>query len=165
MGAVRLVIAEPDADLRRELRSYLDSVGGFQVAGEASSPEDALMLVEQLSPDVVLAGFPLETPGDIETATRIRSSITSGGLILLVSPEGTPGEIFSAITVGAAACIPRDTPGEFIASTLLRVAQGEQPIQYTLLSNHEVASRVLNWIRETGQHPYVAVSSPCPLSP
>ena len=164
IGPVRVVMAEPDVDLRRELSSYLSSVGGIQIVREASSPGNTLALAKQLCPDLVLAGFPLTSPVEIEFVSRIRGSLTSGALILLVSSEGGSGEIFNAITVGAVACIPRDTSPEFIASTLQRVGQGEQPIQYTLLGSHDVASRVLNWIWETGQRPYVAISSPCPLS-
>ncbi|MBF8267960.1 MAG: transcriptional regulatory protein degU [Dehalococcoidia bacterium] len=164
MGIIRVVIGEPEAHLRRDVRSFLDGVEGFQVVGEASTPEEMLRVSAELSPDVALVGFPLSSAGEIEEVKRLRSLVRDGALILLTRSQA-PEHVFNAIMIGAAACISKDTPGEFIASAIRRVAQGEHPIQYTLLGNEELASYVLKWFRETGQRPSVVNSSPCPMSP
>lgn len=161
---IRVFIGEPEASLRRYLGTFLNNVEGIQVVGEASTPEEALQTNEALSPNVVLVGFPLSSDREIEEVKRLRGLVRDGGLILLTRSQGTE-DVFNAVLIGAAACIPKDTPGEFIVSTIQRVSQGEHPIQYTLLGNEELASYVLRWFRESGQLPHVTGSLSCPLSP
>lgn len=164
MDTIRVVVGEPEARLRHNVKSFLDGVEGIQVVGEASTPEEMLLVSEALSPDVALVGFPLSSAGEIEEVKRLRSLVKDGALILLTRSQD-PEHVFNAIVIGAAACLSKDTPGEFIASTVRRVAQGEHPIQYTLLGNEDLASYVLKWFRERGQRPSVINSSPCPMSP
>ena len=164
MGIISVVIGEPEEYLRSDLRSRLNGVEGIQVVGEASTPAETLRVSQGLSPHVVLLGFPFSSAGEIEELGRLRDSTRDSALVLLTRSEDAE-HIFTAIRIGAAACLSKDTPGEFIVSTVRRVYQGEHPIQYTLLGNEELASRVLRWFRETGQRLALITPVPCPLSP
>ena len=83
---------------------------------------------------------------------------------MVVRPTADDSHLFTAITLGASACITRDTAPEFLLSTLRQVHEGEHPIQYDLLSHADATERLLQWLRD---YPTTQWGSgpPSPLSP
>ena len=67
---VRIVLVDDHAILRQGLRSLLEREHGLQVVGEASSPGEALAVVERTRPTIVLLDMKLSPASD------------NGGLVL-----------------------------------------------------------------------------------
>jgi DNA-binding NarL/FixJ family response regulator len=51
---IRVVIADDNAVVRRGVAALLEAADGIEVAGEASNGKEAIVLTEELKPDVVL---------------------------------------------------------------------------------------------------------------
>src|SRR5688572_7818384 len=52
--SIRVMIVEQQPKIRRDLRIFLHSCDGLEVAGEASSTTDAIILCASLQPDVIV---------------------------------------------------------------------------------------------------------------
>lgn len=71
MANVRILLVEDDAIARLDVQTALDK-GGYEVAGMAASGEEAIILADSLSPDLVLMDIRLEGVMDgIEAAGEI----------------------------------------------------------------------------------------------
>lgn len=70
MKYVKVLIADEHGEIREAVREYLNSLPGVRVVGEARNGFEAITLVEQLKPDIVLMDVGLPKLNSME-ATRI----------------------------------------------------------------------------------------------
>jgi DNA-binding NarL/FixJ family response regulator len=99
------VLAVDDQEVfRRAVRELLAATDGFEQVGEAASGEEALTLVEELHPDLVLLDVRMPGMDGIETARRI-ADIAPHTVIVLISLYGVAGLPSKVTTVGAAALL------------------------------------------------------------
>lgn len=82
---IRIVIADDHAVVRQGLRGYLETEPGFIVVGEASTGEEAIAMVPDLVPDVVLMDLVMPGCGGIEATREIRRLSPETKVIVLTS--------------------------------------------------------------------------------
>lgn len=70
---IRVLLADDHALVRQGLRALLESKPGFTVVGEASDGREAVQLVEELHPDVVVMDIGMPGLNGLEATTRIVS--------------------------------------------------------------------------------------------
>ncbi|POR02294.1 hypothetical protein AU468_06820 [Alkalispirochaeta sphaeroplastigenens] len=68
----RMVLVDDEDEIRSRIASHISPESGFTVAGTAGNGYDALELVEQLAPDVVLTDIKMPYIDGIELATILR---------------------------------------------------------------------------------------------
>ena len=87
--SIRIVLADDHSIIRRGIKKILHSAPGFQVIGEAKDGDQALELVEELSPDVLV--LDLEMPNrDGFTVARTLQDEQSPVRILVLSAHNNP---------------------------------------------------------------------------
>jgi DNA-binding NarL/FixJ family response regulator len=94
----------------------LDDVEGFSVVGTADSGEQAIVMVKQLSPDVVMMDVKMPGMGGVEATKRIKLIDSAVQVIAVTSCEDDlyPSKLMGA---GASAYLTkRATPDEMIES-------------------------------------------------
>jgi DNA-binding NarL/FixJ family response regulator len=97
---ITLLIVDDIPQVRQELRQLLELSGLVQVAGEASSGEEAVRLAAELMPEVVI--MDLEMPGiDGCAATRAIKSRQPSPLVVILSIHTGPEVIARALEAGA----------------------------------------------------------------
>ena len=69
---VRVVIVDDQAPFRDAARLVFDLLDDFEVVGQATSGEEALAMVEALSPDLVLMDINLPGMSGVEATRRLR---------------------------------------------------------------------------------------------
>ena len=141
-----ILIADDHEVVRNGIRSYLETIPDFQVVGEASSGEEALGMVTELIPDIVLLDL-IMPPGmdGIETTRRIKQISPRTQVVVLTSYH-EDAHIFPALKAGAISYILKDMKMEKLAEVLHRAVQGEVTL------HPRVAARVLQNIRgENGE--------------
>ena len=99
---IRVVIADPDPDVRRILKLLLAAEKDMQIVGQAASEEDAVAAAERLHPDVVLIDGSLAARGCIEA---IKSMKEPARVVVLGSYREAA---LGALTAGASDYILKD---------------------------------------------------------
>src|SRR5687768_18530333 len=69
--SLRVLIVDDEPPARERLRSMLMELGDFEVAGEAGNGEQALDLVDRLTPDIVLLDVRMPGIDGLEAARQI----------------------------------------------------------------------------------------------
>jgi two-component system response regulator AlgR len=68
---MKILIVDDEPLARSRLRDLLDDIGGHQVAGEAANGREAIELVQQLHPDVVLLDIHMPEMSGLEVAIHL----------------------------------------------------------------------------------------------
>jgi CheY-like chemotaxis protein len=82
---VRVLVVDDSEVFRNVMAVVVASTPGFEVAGRASSGREALHLVEELAPDLVLLDVWMPDMDGIETARRIRRHYPDVVILLLTA--------------------------------------------------------------------------------
>lgn len=135
-----IVVVDDHPVVRDGIRSMLGSVPDFDVVGEAGSGPEAVALVRQSDPDVVV--MDLRMPGgDGVDAVRELARIGVRARVLILTTYDTDGDTVAAIEAGATGYLLKDTPAAEIFRAVRATAAGE-----TVLSP-AVASRIASHVR------------------
>ena len=122
---VRVLLVDDHPVVRSGLRAVLEATGRVEVVGEAASGEQALALVGQAAPDVVLMDLNLGAGLDgVATTQRIvRAQQAPAVLILTTYDHDT--DIVRAVEAGASGYLLKDASPETIADAVAAAARGE----------------------------------------
>ena len=160
----RIVIVDTHTLFRRGVRNILELEPDMTVVGEAGSGREAIAVVEELTPDVVLMDLTLPAPNGIETTQRIKRELPHTGVIVLAGGDDEE-QLFDAIKAGAAAYVLKDIDPSDLVAIIRRVRAGEYLINDKVFSRPAVASRVLKEFRELAVYGQEAQPIFAPLSP
>src|SRR5262249_32447174 len=72
MRTIRIVIADDDRFIRKSLKTLLRIEEDIEVVGEAADGSEAVVLIEELEPDVALVDVEMPDMNGIETTRRIK---------------------------------------------------------------------------------------------
>lgn len=141
MGEMISVIIVDDHEIvRKGIRAYLDSTSEFTMVGEASSGREAIQLVAELVPDVVLMDLIMPDMDGIQTTREIKKISPRSQIVVLTSFHEDV-HIFPALRAGAISYILKDVRMEDLADALRHAARRE------VTFHPLVAERVLRSIR------------------
>ena len=143
---IRIVIVDDHAVVRQGLRFLLEQQADMQVVGEGENGEQAIKLVEEQLPDVLLLDL-LMPRMDGVTAVREVKRLAPTTRIIILTSYFEDDQIFSVIKAGALSYLLKDTrPAELVAS-VRAAARGESVLHPT------VAARVLREMQRQDQSP------------
>jgi DNA-binding NarL/FixJ family response regulator len=120
---VRVLLVEDDVPTRIGLRAIFAAEDDIEVVGESASGEDALALVEDLEPDVVLMDVQLPGIDGIETTERIAGTDGSPRVIVLTTFE-LDEYAYRSMQAGASGFLLKRAPAEEIVQSVRLVAAG-----------------------------------------
>ncbi len=138
--SISILIVDDHEVVRNGIRSYLETNSDFHVVGEASSGEEAIQLVSEFIPDVVLMDLIMPGMDGIETTRRVKQISPRTQVVVLTSYH-EDAHIFPALKAGAISYVLKDMKMEKLVEALHRAVQGEVTL------HPRVAARVLQNIR------------------
>jgi DNA-binding NarL/FixJ family response regulator len=80
---LRILVADDHDIIRRGLKELLASRAGWEVCAEAKTGREAVMLAEQLRPDVVVMDISMPDLNGLEAARKIRKSLPKTEILIL----------------------------------------------------------------------------------
>ena len=111
---IRIVIADDQALVRSGFRLIVDARPDLEVVGEAEDGEQAVALVEELEPDVILLDIRMPNLDGVEATKQIVAS-GSGTRILVLTTFDLDEYVYGAIRAGASGFLLKDVrPGELV---------------------------------------------------
>lgn len=120
---IRLLLADDHRMLREGLRrSMVDE--GFDVVGEADNGEEAVRLVAELTPDVVLMDVSMPEMDGVE-ATRIIRSTNTHTRVIMLTMHADAEVLGDAIRAGASGYLVKDCSTDEVAEAVRLAAKGD----------------------------------------
>ncbi len=147
VSAASLIIVHTVSIFRDGLRLALMALPDFKVVGEAGNGQQAIQMVDQLDPDLVLMDIDLPGVNGLEVARVIKRSHPHIAVVLF-GPVNDGSVVVKAMRAGVAAFVPANIELSDLIETLQQVRRGEYPINDLVLSSPEVAAKVLEEFRQ-----------------
>jgi DNA-binding NarL/FixJ family response regulator len=144
---IRLVLVESSVLAGVGARAILDLEPDIEIVAECRSPAEAIPVVAETRPDVVLVDVRLDEPS-VAAATRRLTHGARGSAIVVVGGADDGLSILEAIAVGAAAHVAEVAePGELVA-LIRRVADGKDPLKESLISRPDLVEQMVDAVRD-----------------
>jgi len=122
--AIRVLVADDHPVWRDGIRADLEASGIASVVAEATDGGEAVELVHELMPDVVLMDLRMPTVSGVDATRRIAEDAPHVR-ILIVSATGVEADVLEAVKVGAAGYILKSEAGPDVVEAVRRVHAGE----------------------------------------
>ena len=136
---VTVVLVDDEQLIRSALAQAL-SVGGLDLVGEAADAQDAIGMVLDLRPDVVLMDLRLPGMSGVEAIEQLALLAPASRVLVLTRSE--QNRVVEAIVAGASGYILKSAPPKEIVAAVRATAAGE-----SVLSS-QIAGKLLQRIRE-----------------
>ena len=122
--SITVLLVDDHAMVRQGVRAFLETQSGILVVGEASSGEEAVKLVAQHIPDVILMDLIMLDMDGVEATRRVKQVSPRSQIVVLTSYHEDE-HIFPALKAGALSYILKDVSAEELASAVRKAAIGE----------------------------------------
>ncbi|GAA4154948.1 response regulator [Leifsonia shinshuensis] len=125
---IRIVIADDHPVVRAGIRALLDAEDDLEVIREAATADDAVVLADQLAPDLVLMDLQFaDGPRGAEATRRIRA-LDDPPHVLVLTNYDTDADILNAIEAGASGYLLKDAPPDELVAAVRAAAAGESAL-------------------------------------
>src|SRR6266540_1031813 len=122
---IRIVLTDDHPVVRSGIRQLLEKTSDIVVVGEASDGAEALRLVNELSPDVLLLDMEMPSETGVQVARQLHAT-RSPVRILALSAYDDEQYIVGLLACGAAGYLTKEAALETIAEAVRGVAHGEE---------------------------------------
>jgi DNA-binding NarL/FixJ family response regulator len=160
----RIMIVDDHPLFRSGLKRILEMDSRLSVVAEASNGHAALHLADVHKPAVAILDVQLPGVTGLQIASALRRERPSTAIVFL-SMHVDDDRLFAAVRVGAAAFLTKDADPAKIVETVHAVLRGENLLHQAVLTNPELARRVLGEFRTLSEGQTLAGASDAALSP
>ncbi len=125
--AIRVLVVDDHAVVRRGLRGFLDVLDDIEVIGEAEDGRQALELAGSLRPDLVLMDLLMPGLDGIAATAELKSRFPEVHVLALTSFVEEE-RVLAALEAGASGFLLKDAGPDEIASAIRSAVAGEVPL-------------------------------------
>ena len=124
MRAVRVLLADDHALVRAGIRALLSTIEGVEVIAEAGDGREALRLISELQPDIVLLDITMPGMSGLELLEETTRNFPGIRVIILTVHDA--GEYaMQALRAGAAGYLPKSAAANELQVAIKIVSRGE----------------------------------------
>ncbi len=120
----RLMLVDDHPMMRRGIRQLLELEDDFLIVGEANNGEEALALVDELQPQLILLDNNMPLLNGIETLKRLRQ-VGYSGKVLLFTVSDAEKDVRDALRYGADGYLLKDMEPEKLIQQVREALHGE----------------------------------------
>ncbi len=132
MDKIKVILAEDHIITREGIRRLLEDETGIQVVGEAGDGEEAVALVMEKQPDVVIMDIAMPKLNGIEATKQIKSRRPTTAILILTAYDDDE-YIFGLLDAGAAGYLLKTTGGDELIRAVQSVYKGEPVLDHAVL--------------------------------
>jgi DNA-binding NarL/FixJ family response regulator len=122
--AIRIVIAEDQAHVRRGAAHLLSLEQDMEVVGQACNGAEAVELARVLEPDVILMDLHMPVKGGVAATREIIQMLPSTQILVLTTLHDDE-TVFEAVRAGAHAYLLKDAAEDELLETIRALKRGE----------------------------------------
>ena len=130
-GAIRVLVADDHAIVRKGICALLATEPDMEVVGEAADGQEAIVEAQKLCPDVVVMDLSMPAMNGVEAIRHITGRQPEVRVLVLTSFTGN-GQIFPAIEAGALGYMLKDSALEELVQGIRRVYHREPSLHPTI---------------------------------
>jgi len=124
MQKIKVLVVDDHTIVRDGICAMLALVGDMEVVGEAENGSEALNMVKELEPDVVLMDIAMPIMGGLEATRRIRREFPRTKVLVLTQYDDKE-YVFPVIKAGASGFISKVAASSELASGIRSVYRGD----------------------------------------
>lgn len=124
MNKIKVLIADDHALFREGTHSLIDQEKDMEVIGEASDGEEAIKLVNELHPHIVLMDIAMPRVNGIEATRRIKIDYPATAVLILTAYDNDQ-YIVALLEAGAAGYLLKNVSGSDLVNAIRSVHAGE----------------------------------------
>ena len=153
---IRLCLVDDQTLVRQGIRSLLELVDGIEVVCEASDGDDALRIIRQSKPDVVLLDVRMPLRSGVEVLKDLKLSNELPPTIILTTFDDD-AVVIEGIRAGAKGYLLKDVSLDLLVGAIRTVVAGGTLVQPAL------TQRIMRTL-ENVTHDFESLPSPDPLT-
>ena len=151
--SARVVVADDQTVVREGIVMLLGLLPGIEVVGAAGDGDQAVQLVAELGPDVVLMDLRMPRCDGVEATRRIRAEYP-GTQVVVLTTFADDESLFRALRAGARGYLTKDAHGDEIVRAVHSVLSGDAGL------SPSIQRRLLERLTEPEKKPAAPVEPP-----
>jgi two-component system, NarL family, response regulator LiaR len=124
---IKLLICDDQYVVREGLKAIFETDTSLQVVGTAADGAEALELIPQLQPDLVLMDLKMPVMNGVQATRHIRQKYPKVKILVLTTYDADEW-VFDAIRSGAAGYLLKDTQREALIAAVKDTMAGKTPV-------------------------------------
>ncbi len=147
---IKVLIVDDHTLFRQGLQKLLEAYEEIQVVAEASNGKEAIAMVDEVFPDVVLMDIKMPGMDGIECIGRIKEK-HPGLNIIVLSMYDDAEYVLRAVNAGASGYMEKNISADRLVDTIKQVRDGNKPLVH-LAVHSEVLQGVIPVITDRGKY-------------
>jgi two-component system, NarL family, response regulator NreC len=136
-----IILADDHPIVRRGLRSVLEAEKGFSLVGEAGDGLEAVRMVENLQPDILITDMMMPGLTGLEVTRQVKHRVPKTKIIIL-SMHASESYVLEALRNGANGYVLKDTVSEELVEAIRDVIAGRRYLS-SQLSERAIETYIL----------------------
>ena len=120
----KVLVVDDHPVVRVGLRQFFDSQGWLQICGEADTAEEALAMVPEILPDLIIADFALPSMSGIDLVRELKGNGYGYIATIVISSHDESSHALPAIEAGALGYVMKDAAGKLLINAIKKVLRG-----------------------------------------
>lgn len=145
---ISVLLVDDQALFREGLRTLLSVHKDIEVVGEARNGEEAIQLIDKLTPAVALMDIQMPVLDGVAATRRLKAAHPECRVIVLTTFDDDE-KVFDGLRAGAVGYLLKDAPSEKLVEAIRAAARGESFLQPSV-----AAKLVAEFARLTDHHPH-----------
>jgi DNA-binding NarL/FixJ family response regulator len=148
---MKVIICDDQDIVRDGLELLLKLEADIEIVGIARDGDEAIKLVEQKKPDLVMMDLKMPIMNGVEATRQIKTKFP-GVKVLVLTTYGTDDWVLDALKAGASGYLLKDAPREQVLSAIRGTVAGKTYL------DPAIAGKVINRISSSNQLPAALIT-------
>ncbi len=146
--AIKIAIVDDHDIIRAGIKSVLAKNSAYEICAEAANGEDALKMLEEIKPDIMLMDISMPKLGGLDIVERVKR-VSPKTKIIIISVHKLGTYVLKALRQGVSGYLNKDNVAEELILALTHVAAGK------IYLGQAISEYLAKTVKDAGKKPAV----------